>query len=343
MEAVFSSILSPILVTGATGMIGSSLVYRLLQLEKEVHVFVLPTDQIPLAWEGRVHIHWGDIAQKHYVERAMEDCQIVFHLAAVVSDWGLRSLFQQVNVDGTSHVLETAASRNIRVILTTGSAVYGRDLAFFECHEDRPHGQALSFYGMSLQAQERIALQLMATYRLACTIVRPANVYGPGSRNWVYDLIEAIKRGPTLLGDGKQNAGLVHVDNVAEILLLAAAKKRAIGEIYNAAEENKVDWMTYQKDLAKAAGTPSPRYFPKSLAWGIAKIQEWVWKRLSIGSRPHFTLEAINRIGSNHRIPINKAKQELGYQPKKSYQEGMKELKDFLQKQYLTYIDRRKM
>ncbi len=265
MDAVFSSIPSPILVTGATGMIASSLGYRLLQLEKEVNVFVLPTDQIPISCEGRVHIHWGDIAQKSYVERAMEDCQIVFHLAAGVSDWGLPSLFQQVNVDGTSHLLETAASRNIRVILTTGGAVYGRELEFFECHEERPHGQAFSYYGMSLQAQEHTALQLMATSRLACTMVRPANVYGPGSRNWVYGLIEAMKRGPTLLGDGKQNAGLVHVDNLAGILLLAAAKKKATGEIYHAAEENKVDWKTYQKDLAKAAGTASPGIFLK--AW----------------------------------------------------------------------------
>ncbi|MCI4668867.1 MAG: NAD(P)-dependent oxidoreductase [Bacteroidia bacterium] len=335
MENQPHPISQPILVTGATGMIGSALVRRLIKEEKEVHVFVLPYDNIPIAWEGKVHIHWGDISEFRYVEKAIEACHTIFHMAALVGDWGSRQLFQRINVDGTNHVLELANSQNKRVIITTGVAVYGSDLQRFVCTEERPHGEPVGYYSQSLQAQERIAQKFILKKNLPCTIVRPSTVYGPGGRTWVYGMLDAIKAGPTILGDGNQNAGLVHVDNVVEMLLTVARSPKSIGQVYNICDEDSISWKTYQTDLAKAAKLPLPRSFPKEIAWTLGNIQEWIWKGLNLQDRPHFTLEAVNRIMSNHRIPIDKVKKDLGYKPLKTYSEGIKELKEYLK---LTYL-----
>lgn len=334
MENLTHPIPQPILVTGATGMIGTALVRRLIKEGKDVHVFVLPNDNIPISWEGKVRIHWGDISDYHYVERAMEGVKTVFHLAALVSDWGPRSLFQKVNVDGTNHVLDLAAKSRQRVVLTTGAAVYGTDLQKFVCTEERPHGQATGYYSQSLQAQERIAEKLIHEQALQCAIIRLGSVFGPTASTWLHSLIEGIKLGPTLLGDGKQNVGLIHVENAVEMLMLAASKDIAFGQVYNAADEEGISWKTYQTDLAKAAGISKPRYFPKNIALSLASIQEWTWKRLNIQERPHFTQEAINWIVSDHRLPIDKAKNELGYKPLKTYKEGMKELEEYLKTAY---------
>lgn len=335
MKNIVHPIPQPILITGATGMVGSALVRRLVKEGKEVHVFVLPYDNIPISWEGKVHIHWGDIAEYRYVQRAMENMRTVFHLAAHVSDWGNRSQFQRVNVDGTNHVLELAAQNHQRVILTTGSTVYGKDLQRYVCTEGRPHGEPTGYYSQSLQAQERIAQRLIQEKSLNCTIIRLGGVYGPTSKAWVHGLIESIRLGPTLLGNGDQNAGLIHLDNAVEMLMTTASNPLAIGQIYNAVDEEYISWKTYQSDLAKAANIPPPRSFPASIARSLASIQEWTWKRLRIQERPHFTQEAINRIISNHQIPIDKAKKELGYKPIRSYEEGIKELRDYLKMTHL--------
>ncbi|MEO0899375.1 MAG: NAD-dependent epimerase/dehydratase family protein [Bacteroidota bacterium] len=334
MDKAVYDIEQPILVTGATGLIGRVLVDRLLKEQFEIHVFVLPTDHIPIRWEGRVRIHWGDIRERRYVKQAMENCQTVFHLAAVIHDWKGRNVYQEINVDGTSHVLEIAAQKGIRAVLTSGVAVYGTDLRYAICHEERPHGPAVGYYSQSQQAQERIALKLIKEAKLKCSILRPASVYGPGSRTWVHRLIEAMKNGPTLLGDGHQNAGLVHVKNVVEMLMLLATHPAALGEIYNGAEENNVSWKQYQTDLSRIAHTPPPRHFIKEISWPLANLQENIWRALNLSSRPHFTREAINRILANHRIPIDKIKNELGYKEVISYQEGMQELASYLNKQY---------
>ncbi|HZO12592.1 MAG TPA: NAD-dependent epimerase/dehydratase family protein [Polyangiaceae bacterium] len=320
-------IAEPIVVTGATGFIGRRLTARLLQDGFSPHALVLPSDPIPIEWGDRVRIFHGDVADRLDVMNAMREVRTVFHLAAVVGDWGSHALHRRVTVNGTEHVLAEAARREARAILVSSVVVYGHRIGREICDESLPFGRPLGPYSKSKQEQERIARRLEAQRSLKVTIVRPTNVYGAGSRPWVDTPLEVMRaQRPILVGDGRQCAGLTHVDNVVDVLVRAAASHAAVGRTYNASDDNGVTWLRYFTELASLAGAPAPRSIPRAPAAIAAVGCEAAYRLLRIAERPPITREALNLVGSNHRVPIERAKHELGYAPRVSHQEAMKEI-----------------
>ncbi|MCB0566854.1 MAG: NAD-dependent epimerase/dehydratase family protein [Phaeodactylibacter sp.] len=319
----------PVLVTGANGFIGRRLTRRLLAEGLEVHALVLPNEPVPIDWEGEVVVHRGDITGREAILALARGKKKIFHLAAVVSDWGPEPLYQQVTVDGTRNILDAAVKEGAQIILVSSIAVYGDQLQGEHCHEELGHGQTFGPYSRAKQAQEVMARAYMASRGLPAIIIRPANVYGPGCRPWVHELILAMQQWPVLIGNGNNNAGLVYVDNLVELMVLAANTPKAIGHVYNAAEDNPTNWKQYTTDLAKLAGIAPPRSVAPWIARLLAALMEKIWKWLGVKSRPHLTKEALNLVTANYDIPIHKARQELGYEPVVPYEEGMKHIEDY--------------
>lgn len=326
----FTNIPQPILITGATGFIGSHLIARLIQEDLKIIAFVLPNDPVPNSWNNKVNVFRGDITDQSAVEEIMKKAKIVIHLAAVVGDWGAPSLFQCVTIDGTKYVLQAAVKNNVLVVLTSSITVYGTALQNQICHEEIKLGKANGLYSWAKQEQEKMTTHLIKTQQLQSVIIRPANVYGPASQPWVVELIAAMKKGPSILGTGQQNAGLIYIDNLVELILLASSNEKAIGQIYNAAEDSKVTWRQYMTDLASLANIPAPKSIPKPIAKILASMMETVWKLFKIKSRPQITKEAYNLVSADLHIPINKARKELGYEPIVTYKQGMEKVKAYL-------------
>jgi nucleoside-diphosphate-sugar epimerase len=325
----------PVLVTGALGFIGQRLVSRLLAENYKVIAFDLPGQAMPEQWlddlqQGNIELLVGDICQFDALEKVVSRAKTIFHLAAVVSDWGGDDLHRRVTVGGTERVLRAALEHHCRVILVSSIVVYGDKLGKGVCDESVSPGNTLGPYSRSKQAQERLAREFIQQ-GLEISIVRPANVYGAGSKPWVEDVCKELKAGhPTLIGNGKMNAGLVHVNNVVELLMLAATAPEAIGETYNIASEETVSWREYMTALAQTINVPGPRSIPRFAAVIAATLFEKIWTLLGKSTRPLLTHEALNLIGSHHQISIDKAKRELGYQELFSYEQGMDEVRQAL-------------
>lgn len=317
----------PILVTGATGFIGRALVARLVAEGYRPRAFVLPGDAVPIEWGDDVEIHTGDVAHRSSVAKALDGVSTAFHLAAFVGDWGRPDDHDRVTVRGTENVLSDAAKRNVRCILASSIVVYGDRIGRDVCDEEHPFGHPLGPYSRSKQAQERIAHRLEETQSLQVTIVRPANVYGPGSVPWVDKAAEALASGlPSLIGDGRLDAGLTYVDNVVDVMVRAAERPATVGRVYNASDENGVTWLRYFTELAEIVGAPPPKKLNRRLASVAATGLDGTWRLLRRRDRPPLTREALNLVGSHHRIPIAKARNELGYEPRVSYKQGMVEV-----------------
>lgn len=321
----------PVLVTGATGFIGRHLVTRLAGEGLAVRAFVLPGDEVPEYWGDGVEIVRGDVAEAATVEKAAQGVGTVYHLAAVVTDWGNNAWHERVTVSGTRHVLGAAARHGARAVLASSIVVYGDRLGLDVCSEDHGFGRPLGPYSRSKQAQERIARGLESGAGLRVTIVRPSNVFGPGSVPWVEEVVHLLRRrAVTLIGDGDRNAGLCHVDNLVELLILAA-REEAVGRVYNAADGSDVTWKRYFTDLAELAGTPPPRSVPPAVARGLAFFFEALWKVVPVfRRRPPITREALNLAGSHHRLPIERARRELGYEPRVGYESAIERLADYV-------------
>jgi nucleoside-diphosphate-sugar epimerase len=329
-------IAGPIVVTGATGFIGRRLVARLLEKEHELRALVLPDEAIEGLWQRPVEVRRGDVRDHAAVEAAMGGARTVFHLAAVVPPWeGPESAYQEVAEKGTRHVLHSAAAQGSRAVLVSSMVVYGHYIGRDVCHEDHPFGRPQGPYSRAKQAQERIARELEAKEGLQLTIVRPTNNYGPGSRPWVDTASEHLRRRrPALIGDGEQNAGLSYVDNVVDLLVRAACNPAAVGRVYNANDELDVTWKRYFSDMATELGVEAPRSIPRWIA-RVATVSELLWRVLGLKGYPPMTREALNIVGSHHRVPSVRARSELGWEPKVGYEKGFAAVAEYLREKGL--------
>lgn len=238
-----------VMVIGGAGLIGSHVVDELLKTDVgEVVVydnfFRGSYDNLAEALEDpRVTVspHGGDILQTDILDRAMEGCHGVFHLAAL---WILQcheypQTAFDVNVRGTFNVIMSAIKNKVeRVIYSSSASVYG-DAVELPMTEDHPYNNE-TFYGASKIAGEHFFKSLGKRYGLDWCGLRYMNVYGPrqdykGAYIAVmHKILDRIERGeqPVVYGDGSQQYDFVHVTDVARANVLAM-QATAGGQNYN--------------------------------------------------------------------------------------------------------------
>jgi len=320
-----------ILITGATGFIGSHLTSRLLAQNKPIRALVLPSESTPVDWNNKLEIMRGDIRNRADVEKAVRDTSLIFHLAAVTLDTGPKELHQQVTLEGTHHIMEAAAAHKAKVILTSSITTYGVKIQTDVLSEELEWGAPAGFYSTHKQKQEKLAREIAVKQNVELVVLRPGNVYGPRSGQWVVAALAELKRGtPTLIGGGNGDCGFVHVDNLIDAMLLAAENPSAVGRVYNIGDGFGLTWKQYFTDLARIGGAPAPKVVPLWVGKLLANTIEPIWYGLKLKGRPPLTYEAYNLVASDAHFPITRAQTELGYQPRVKYEEAMKQIEESL-------------
>ncbi|MEM9558223.1 MAG: NAD-dependent epimerase/dehydratase family protein [Acidobacteriota bacterium] len=337
-----TSLQAPVLVTGAAGFIGRHLIAALLERGVAARALLLRGESVPETWHdalegGQLTVHRGDVTEPTSLAAPCDGVGTVVHLAAVVTDWGPEALFRRVTVGGTDNVLRAAAAgapsgTSVRCVLASSIVVYGTHLRHRACPEDTPFGSPVGVYSRAKQAQEALARELAPKLGLELAVVRPANVFGLGSRPWqemVAPLLET--RQITLIDGGDFDAGLVHVRNLCDLLLAAAAvlgtPDRDLSiPTYNAVDGFGITWRQYFGDLSAALGAPPPRSAPRWLAAPGARLFEAVSRLTGQRERPLLTREALNLVGSHLRLPSDRARTELGWSPRVGYDEAIAEI-----------------
>ncbi len=324
-------IAQPVLVTGATGFIGSRVVHKLLQDGVAVKILALPGETVPVDWTEKVEIVRGSISDPQAVEKAAMGSKTIIHLVAIVTDWGDEKKYWEFTVEGSRLIFEQAVKNASRVVLAASIAVYGDKIHTQPCPEETSYGKTFGPYSRTKQAQEKLAWDYYKNKNMRLTVVRPANVYGPRSGPWLHDVMNVLRSGsPGLISGGQMNAGLAYVDNVADILILAGTLEKALGRVYNACDGLEVTWKDYFTDIANMIGVGKPKSIPRPVAVFGAYLLEGIYKLLGIEKRPLITREALNLVGSDNRIPIDRVKNELGYTPQVSYSEGLNHIKEYI-------------
>ena len=261
-----------VLVTGATGFLGSHVVAALL--ERGAAVVILRRDRRPATpvvegWLGRVAIVDGDIADGELLERLLEDYAVetVLHLAAQTQVGVARRLpaatFES-NVRGTWALLE-AVRRSPRVgavVLASSDKAYGAQPRL-------PYEEAMPLlasepYDASKAAAELVARSYAATYGVRIAVTRLANLYGPGDRNWrriVPGTLRSVLAGerPVIRSDGTLVRDYLYVaDGASAYLRLAEAlaeRPELAGEAFNFSAEQPLSVLDMVARLQAAAGT----------------------------------------------------------------------------------------
>ena len=319
------------LVTGASGFLGSHLAEALVARKEEVRAFVRPTSKT-LHLEGLgAELAVGDLGDIQSLRRATQGVDRVYHCAALSADWGTWEAFRAANVLGVRNLLDAALEARVGKFIHVSTAdVYG--------HPDYPAGEDAPFryrnwpYGDTKIEGEKLVWDYYRRHDLPVTVVRPVNVYGPRSPSIVMEFVNLLKKGSMVqLGSGEKNAGLGYVTNVVDILLRAADSDRSLGQAYNASDGSDITWRQYVARLAEALGVPNPRIaIPYRLAYFLGWLMEKTRSAKRSRIRPLLTRMAVALVGTHQGFPIDKARRELGYEPKVDFDEGMRRVEAWL-------------
>ena len=245
------------LVTGGAGFIGSHLVDLLM--ERGVNVTVL--DNLSAGklenisqWLGNSRFKFivGDLLNPSDIKRAMEGCEIVFHLAA---NPDVRRGFVDTKIDYEQNILATynllevmrESERCKSIVFTSSSTVYG-EAKKMPTPEDYGPLQPISLYGASKLACEALISGYSHLFGFKSVICRLANIIGSRGRHGViYDFINKLRANPRtleVLGDGTQRKSYLHVEDCVKALLVAYEKSGEHVEIYNIGSEDAVNVAT---------------------------------------------------------------------------------------------------
>jgi nucleoside-diphosphate-sugar epimerase len=319
-----------VLVTGGSGFIGRRVVSRFLSEGDDVASFALPGEALPADWEGRVAARSGNLLEPASLAAAFEDRDLVIHLAGLVGHGGDYDLQWRIFVDGTHHVCEAAGGAGSRLVVATSIAVYGTHIQTRVCDEEAGHGPWAGAYGRAKQGQEATALEAASRLSLPLTLIRPANVYGLGGGGaWGDRLIEAIRAsGGALIGEADtNNAGLTHVDNLADAIFLAGTHPAAIGRTYNVCDGEDVTWARFMTDMAALAGRPRPPLYPLQDVLDLVNANESPAELAGPENAALPFMEGVNLVGFDNRFPNARIRRELGWTPQIRYPEALEQMR----------------
>ena len=318
------------LVTGGAGFIGSHLVDQLIARGDEVCIL----DHLSTGRIENIRHHLGHsrlrfvndtILNAHVVDRLVEECDIVFHLAAAVGvsyivDDPLSAI--SANVEGTEIVLRAAFRFWRKVIVASSSEVYGKSTkAPLSEEDDRVLGSTAITrwsYSSSKAIDEHFAYAY-ASRGLPIAIVRFFNVYGPRIHENGYGTVvarfiqQALTDEPVSVhGDGKQTRCFCYVEDTVRGVLLAAQSEEAEGQVFNIGDDTEITIHDLALLIKRLTGSSSEISF--------VPYQDYYGLRFEDTPR---------------RVPdLSKARLILGYRPKVLLEDGLRQTIDWCRRHY---------
>ncbi len=313
-----------ILVTGGTGFTGSHLTRRLLQKGHEV----VALDNKPGLFydelkELGAELHIGSVADRDIVDKVTQGCEVVHHLAAAFRQVNLpKNIYWNVNVEGTRYLLEAALKYGVQKFVYCSTCGVHGDVKQTPSGEDAPIAPA-DYYQYTKYEGEKVIPEFVEK-GLKVVTLRPAAIYGPGDPERFSILFKRVKTGNFLMcGSGTSHYHPLYIDNLVDALELAAASDKCHGEAYLIADEKYSSLNDLVTAIAKALNINCKiTHIPFWPVWAVAFLTELLYKPFP-GVDPPLFPRRVDWFRQNRAFSIEKAKQELGYQPKVDLATGL--------------------
>lgn len=308
-----------ILITGASGFVGSAVLRRLVAAGHAVRALMRPTSDRRNLEGLEVEPAIGDLTDAASLARALEGCQALYHVAADYRLWvpDPREMMR-ANVEGTRHLMQAALRAGVgRIVYTSSVATLGLRPDAAPADETAPStlAEMIGPYKRTKFLAEAEVRQMVREDGLPAVIVNPSTPVGPRdlrptpTGRMVADA--AAGRMPAYVDTG---LNIVHVDDVAEGHLLAFEKGK-IGERYILGGEN----MTLReilREIATLTGRKPPKIrLPHNAILPIAYLVE-AWARLTGARDPLVTVDGVRLAKKRMFFTSAKAQRELGYRPR---------------------------
>jgi nucleoside-diphosphate-sugar epimerase len=238
-----------------------------------------------------------------------------------------------VNVEGTRHVVEAAAVRNVgRIVHVSTIAAYG-----YRYREDVTEDTSLAPgsdpYSVT-KAEAEAVLRDIATQRgVSYSIIRPGMIYGPRSSAWTRGMFKLARRKPTIfIGDGSGSAYPIHVDDVVDLITVLALHPAADGEAFNATPDPSPTWREFLGAYAALAGHNRWLGIPPIVLRPVVALAGI----FAPGDSRYRDLPDLLSFACGHiTFRMDKARQRLDWQPRISLQEGIQSCVPYLKEKGL--------
>lgn len=311
-----------VLLTGATGFLGSALAERLLEEGARVTGLGRNLDRVSYIEKKGVELKKIDIRDKKALKNVIAGQEIIFHTAAVMDSDAETA--RAVNVEATEDLTRYAAGSGVsRCIFVSTVGAYD-----MEGKQEVDENTLLALdhpanYPRTKARAEVNAREIAQNSNLELVILRPSMIYGPGNGIWTVGMFKNIKEGnPVYIGDGSANFNPVYLDDVIDALLLSAKVDDAAGEAFNISSEITTwkEFMSHYSELCEKE--------PKGIPYLFAKIL--VLANKIPGVNTPLDEGALEMSTSQKEFPVNKARNILGWEPKTGLEEGMQKTLSWL-------------
>ena len=307
-----------VLITGATGFVGSALIKRLLQMNFRLTAAVLDGEDAQYLPTDIEQVVVQPLSESCDYSAALQNIDVVIHLAArvhVMHETAVDPLqeFRKVNLHGTERLARQVAQAGVkRFVFMSTIGVNGDnsgDKQYTESCEPKPHNP----YSVSKYETELVLKEISKQTGMGVVIIRAPLVYGPGNPGNFLSLLRIVSKGiPLPFSSLANKRSLIYVGNLVDALAVCVKHPAAAGKTYLVSDGEDVSTPELIRRTAAALGVPARLFpVPRSLMQlaGIAT-----------GKRA-----AVNQLLGSLTVDSSKIKCELGWQPPFTMEKGLRE------------------
>ena len=315
-----------ILITGATGFLGSRLV-EIMSTIKGLEILAtgrtLKTQNI--SKKSNLKYVLGNLEDTKFVDSLVKGIDTIIHTAALSSQMGNPKDFQRANVEATKHLLKAAKANKIKkFIFISSPSVYFRFKHQLELKESDTLPKPVNSYAYS----KREAEKLVQSSKIPYIILRPRALIGRGDKVIMPRILRAHREGRLMrMGDETNRVDITPVSNVVDAIILALdADKKAVNQIYNISNgKPELLWPVLDKLLSQLQLPQPTKQISLKLVLVVAKLMELHAKWINGYREPALTVYGVGTLTMSFGMDISKAKKLLGYHPNQSVQEALNE------------------
>ncbi|MBF6330770.1 NAD-dependent epimerase/dehydratase family protein [Nocardia transvalensis] len=323
--------MTKVLVTGATGFLGSHIVDQCLAAGDEVRVLTRPTSNLGyLGTLSDIEIVHGDLGDAESLAAACKGVDVVHHSAGRVAETGRRELFWEANVEGTRRLMDAARGAGVGrfVYVSSPSVATEYDTDRFGIDESEPYVRnPKSYYVETKAVAEREVLAANTSDFTTCAL-RPRMIWGPRSGGWMTLLLNKIRSGrlPDLSGGKQVLVSITYCEHAARACVQASRSDHVAGKAYFLADAEDVDLWAFARDLATALDlTPPTKTIPKPALTLAITIFDTIWKIPGLQDRiaPPLSSWTVAALTVSNTYDTTAAHRDFDYEPTVSLHEGL--------------------
>lgn len=323
--------ITPVLITGGLGFLGSHLASRFSAGGEVVRILARPQRKAD-ARDSPHEIVWGDIRDPEAVDQAVRGSEVVVHLVSNFRKGGSDDKeAHAVNVQGTRNILESCSRHGVRQLIHCSTIGVHGSVLEIPANEETPFNPLDLYQETKLQAEQEVWRHHRET-GLPVTVLRPISMFGPGDERMLKLFRMIQKRRFVMVGDGAALFQPAYVDDVVEGFALSLRNDRALGEAFIIGGEEYVPLRDLVGVIAAELGVSPPRLrVPLAPVLFLADVCEKMF--VPFGLEPPLHRRRVSFFQNSRAFSIDKARRVLGFEPRKTLREGVRATIDWYRQQ----------